>query len=275
MIVTDDVTFAAHAPVRQDHCVVALERRLSRCVNVVTLGVKPNFSDYASEEIGLIQAAPKIYYPSRYYVELFETMGKKTFPGHRNYLFAQDKIKQTALFQLLRIPHPRTRIFYGKKQKAGILNYFSLPLVAKIPRGSAMGRGVFLIKNHSELEHYCSLTHVAYIQEYLPIKHDIRVVIIGERFAHAYFRIPQDNEFRANLALGARLCFDAVPPQAIALARYTASTCCWDDVGIDICEYQGRFYVLEANMKYGKQGFYQAGIDYIELMETLIDDGKI
>jgi len=28
-------------------------------------------------------------------------------------------------------------------------------------------------------------------------------------------------------------------------------------------------------MKYGKEGFRRAGIDYLQLMERLIDDGKI
>jgi ribosomal protein S6--L-glutamate ligase len=263
------------APLQQDRTVVALERRLRNCRNVITLGVKPNFSDYPSQEVALIQAAEKIYYPSRHYVELFAAMGKATFPGYLNYLFAQDKLKQTALLQLQRISHPRTRFFYGKRQKSRILDYFSFPFIAKIPRGSAMGRGVFLIKDSQTLEHYCSLTHIAYVQEYLPIKNDIRVVIIGGHLVHAYFRIPLENEYRANLALGAKLCFDAIPPKALELARTTASKCGWDDVGIDICECRNRFYVLEANMKYGKQGFYQAGIDYYQLMETLIDHGKI
>jgi ribosomal protein S6--L-glutamate ligase len=46
-------------------------------------------------------------------------------------------------------------------------------------------------------------------------------------------------------------------------------------VGIDICCYNQRFYVLEANMKYGKEGFRAAGINYIQLMEKMIENGEI
>jgi ribosomal protein S6--L-glutamate ligase len=273
---TDDLSrISQAAPLPQNRTVVALERRLRNCRNVITLGVKPNFNDYPPQEKGIIQAAEKIYYPSRHYVELFAAMAKETFPGYLNYLFAQDKLKQTALFQLQGISHPRTRFFYGKKQKSQILNYFSFPFIAKIPMGSALGRGVFLIKDAESLEHYCSLSHIAYVQEYLPIKKDIRVVIIGGHIVHAYLRIPLENEYRANLALGAKLCFDGIPQKALELAHHTATKCGWDDVGIDICECQNRFYILEANMKYGKQGFYQAGIDYFQLMERLIEHGKI
>jgi ribosomal protein S6--L-glutamate ligase len=33
--------------------------------------------------------------------------------------------------------------------------------------------------------------------------------------------------------------------------------------------------VLEANMKYGKEGFRRAGIDYFKMMEEMIDNGAI
>jgi ribosomal protein S6--L-glutamate ligase len=46
-------------------------------------------------------------------------------------------------------------------------------------------------------------------------------------------------------------------------------------VGIDICRHAGRYYVFEANMKYGKEGFRQAGIDYIHLMEAMIQNEEI
>jgi ribosomal protein S6--L-glutamate ligase len=249
---------------------VALEGRLRECKNVVTLGVRPNFSDYTSEEADLIRHANKIYYPSLFYADLFDAIGKDTFPSYHTYKCVQDKIKQTALFEMLNISHPRTRVFYGKRQKKTITDHFKLPFVGKIPRGSAMGRGVYLIRNQAELNDYLELTDVAYIQEYLPVDRDIRVVIIGRRIVHAYWRIASQNEFRSNLAQGGSLCLDAVPQEALELALNTACSCRWDDVGIDICRHAGRYYVFEANMKYGKEGFRRAGIDYTQLMEAMI-----
>lgn len=255
--------------------VIALEGRLRDCTNVVTLGVRPNFSDYPSSEADLIRNAGKIYYPSPFYADLFDAMGKKTFPSYHTYKCVQDKIKQTAMFEMLEIPHPRTRVFYGKRQKMTITEYFKVPFIAKIPRGSAMGRGVFLIQNRTELKNYLESTDVAYIQEYLPVDRDIRVVVIGKRVVHAYWRIARQFEFRSNVALGGRISLDSVPPEAAELALYTARCCGWDDVGIDICRCEGRYYVFEANMKYGKEGFRQAGIDYIKLMESMIENGEI
>lgn len=255
--------------------VIALEARLACCRNVITLGVKPNFSDYSPAEAEQIRKARKIYYPTTFYAELFDTMGKQTFPSYHTYKCVQDKIKQNALFDLLRIPHPRTRIFYGKRQKSTIGDHFGFPFIAKIPRGSAMGRGVYLIRNMEELRAYCSQTHVALIQEYLSTDRDIRVVVIGKRVAHAYWRIAPVGEFRSNVAVGGTVSLETVPTQALDLALHTARSCRWDDVGLDILPYRGQFYVLEANMKYGKEGFRKAGIDPVRLMERLIENGEI
>ena len=255
--------------------VVALESRLRDCRNVITLGVKTNFSDYTQKEARLIREAEKIYYPTAFYADLFDAVQKRTFPSYHTYKCVQDKIKQTALFNLIGIPHPRTKVYYGKRQKTNITDRFKFPFIGKIPRGSAMGRGVFLINTDDELSAYCTASNPAYIQEYLPIDRDIRVVVIGNRVIHAYWRIAPEGEFRSNVAVGARISLAPVPQKALDLALYTAKTCNWDDVGIDICEYEGTFVVLEANMKYGKEGFRHAGLDYIKLMENMIELGEI
>ncbi len=255
--------------------VLALERRLGRCASVITLGVRPNLEDYGPADQERIRQAEKIYYPSTYYAELFVAMGKSIFPSANNYHCAQDKIRQTTLFGLLEIPHPYTRFFFGRRQKEKILEHFDFPFVAKVPRGSARGRGVFLIRDASQLADYCRCRHPAYIQHYLPVDRDIRVVVVGGRVMHAYWRISRPGDFRANAALGGCIVLEPVPQAAIDLALHTARVCGWNDVGLDICLHRDRFYVLEANMKYGREGFRQAGLDYHAMMEELIRDGLI
>ncbi|MBF0376963.1 MAG: RimK family alpha-L-glutamate ligase [Desulfamplus sp.] len=288
---------------------IALGSRFKNCRNIITLGFKPNFIDYSPEEIQLIRNADKIYYPTAFYANMFHIMGKTTFPSFTTYHFVQDKIRQTALFNLLNIPHPRTKVFYGAKQKQEILNNFSFPFIAKIPRGSSMGRGVYLINNIQELVSYLSSidgslikpieeklnstldssefiksstkllsnksSKPAYIQEYLPHKRDIRVVVIGKEVAIAYWRVANLEDFRANISCGGDISFAPIPKQALELALYTAKSCGWDDVGLDIVESRGQFLVVEANMKYGRKGFVKAGIDYNLLCEKFIEEGKI
>lgn len=255
--------------------VLALEARLRTCSNVRTIGVHPNFCDYSDEEARLIRDAGKIYYPTAFYADLFDALGKPTFPSYHTYKCVQDKIKQSALFQIAGLPHPATRVFYGKRQRQKIREYFSYPFIAKEPRGSAMGRGVFLIRNDDDLNAYTHDRHVAYVQQYLPIDRDIRVVVVGRQAVHAYWRIAGEGEFRTNVARGGRISMDPVPQAAIDLARRAAQVCGWDDVGMDICCHDGQCTILEANMKYGREGFRAAGIDYFRMMERMIDDGQI
>jgi ribosomal protein S6--L-glutamate ligase len=255
--------------------VVALEGRLRDCRNVTTIGVRTNFDDYSPPEAELIRNATTIYYPSTFYADLFNAAGKRTFPSYHTYKCVQDKIKQTALFGLLGIPHPRTRVFYGPRQKRTITARFGFPFIGKIPRGSAMGRGVFLIRDQAGLDAYLAATSAAYIQEYLPIDRDMRIVVIGDRVVHAYWRIAAEGDFRTNLAAGGRVSLEAVDADALDLALALARAAGWDDVGIDICRHNGRLYVLEGNMKYGREGFRQAGIDYARLMERMIENEEI
>ncbi|MBW1845946.1 MAG: RimK family alpha-L-glutamate ligase [Deltaproteobacteria bacterium] len=255
--------------------VIALEARLRDCKNVITLGVLPNFSDYNTQDAKRIKDAVKIYYPSTFYADLFNSMGKMTFPSYNTYKCVQDKIKQTALFNLLDIPHPKTRTFYGNRQKKAILDYFEFPFIGKIPKGSALGKGVYLISGKADLSEYCNIANTAYIQEYIPSDRDIRVVIVGDKVVHAYWRIAAPGDFRSNIALGGKVSLEPVPKQILDLALHTAVSCGWDDVGIDIISQKGELYVIEANMKYGKEGFRAAGINYIQLMETMIENEEI
>ncbi|MFP4306065.1 MAG: RimK family alpha-L-glutamate ligase [Desulfococcaceae bacterium] len=256
--------------------VIALERRLRKCRNVHTIGIRTHFCDYSPEETKLIRKARKIYYPTTFYADLFDAMGKPTFPSFHSYCCAQDKIKQNTLFELLDIPRPRTRVFFGKRWRDKALSQFDFPFVAKVPRGSALGRGVFLVRSPADLDAYRDqVSTAAYLQEYLPADRDIRVVVIGGEPVLAYWRIAPPGDFRSNVGAGGRISTKPVPPEAVELAVHTARACRWDDVGVDVLLHAGRFYVLEGNMKYGRQGFAAAGMDYHKVMEALIADERI
>ena len=258
-----------------DNRPVALGARLKQYPEILTLGFKPNFQDYSELEKKKIINAKKIYYPTAFYADLFNAMGKATFPSYHTYRFALDKIKQTAVFNMLGIPHPHTMVFYGKKQKLDILKFFDFPFIAKKPRGSARGEEIYLIKNNRDLASYLNSRYPAYIQQYFPIERDMRIIIIGNRIRLAYFRTAAFDNFKTNISQGGKISFDPLPEKALDLARYTASKCEWDDVGIDIIEYKQKFYVLEANMKYGTKGFQKANINYKKMLADLIMENEI
>lgn len=254
---------------------VAIGARLKKCPHIRTLGFRPNFTDYSPEERERLMASPRVLFPTAFYADLFNALGKPTFPSYHTYKFALDKIRQTTAFQMQGIPHPRTRVFYGKRQKQAITDYFSFPFIAKIPRGSARGAGVFLIKTRDDLDACLDREGPAYIQEYLPIDRDMRIIVIGKKVVLSYWRIASGNGFLTNLAQGGEISFEKLPQEALDLALHTAECCGWDDVGIDIIRSKGNLYVLEGNMKYGTKGFRAAGIDYKKLLADRIIQGKV
>lgn len=238
------------------------------CRNLPSYGVQPNWSDYPPEVREAISAAREIFYPSPLFADLFQSLGKAVYP--RNYYaFLGNKIRQTNLFQLLEIPHPRTRLYYGRRPQDRILRDFRYPFVAKNPVGSSMGKGVFLIRNPSDLADYVDGFRPAYIQEYLPIDRDLRVVLIRGEVVHAYWRIARPGEFRNNVSQGAEISFENISEEALAFALQVSVRCGFDEVGLDICQVHDRHYVLEANMVFGLEGFKKMDLDLQEIFRNL------
>ena len=248
--------------------------RLRRYPQFTTLGPRPNLDDYPPEHLELIREASVIYYPTEALAPQLAAMGKRLFPSLACHLLEGDKIKQTTLFKLLGLPHPRTRVFYGN-QRREILGHFTFPFVAKKARASSRGRGVHLIENQAQLTAYLAHNKVAYIQERLPIERDLRVVVIGFRPVCAYWRVPPPGEWRSNVAQGATVDFTGVPPQAVDLACALAKAADLDEVGIDLAVVDGRPLLLEFNVKYGRQGPSLMGLDVVDYVAQGILAGRL
>lgn len=253
---------------------IALGSRLLGVPEVLTLGVRPNFFDYTSEERQKIHDADFILYPSLNYAKYFTTMGKKIFPSVETYLYAGDKIKQTTLFNMLSIPHPRTRVYFQRQFKE-IDKDFAYPLIAKLPRASARGRGVFKISNSNDLEQYLGLTKIAYIQEYLEHDCDLRVILINYQPVLAYWRYCPPGEFRANLNQGGTIDFNDIPGEVLSMAQEYARKCKFNDVGLDLLQSDGNWYVIEANMQYGREGLKKKNMVLKEVIREKLLQGTL
>jgi ribosomal protein S6--L-glutamate ligase len=253
---------------------VALGSRLQGVPEVLTLGVKPNFHDYAPPERELILNAPAILYPTINYAQFFTTLGKKIFPSLETYLYADEKIKQTTLFYMWGIPHPRTRIYYHLHHD-DITKDFSFPFVAKLPRASAQGRGVFKIDSQEDLEGYLRRTRVAYIQEFLPHQRDLRVILINYEPILAYWRVSPQGSFKTNIFQGGSFDFEGIPSEGVRMAQEVSQKCKFNDVGLDFIQKNGKWYLLEANMKYGRKGLQKRGMDLKEILREKLLSGEL
>ena len=259
---------------RENTPYIALGSRLKGIPEVLTLGVKPNFFDYTPQERQLIRNSDIILYPTLNYSQLLTTMGKRIFPSLETYIYADDKIKQTTLFHMQNIPHPFTRIYYRRHHK-DILSDFDFPFVGKLPRRSSQGRGIYKIENENELGEYLRRTEIAYIQEYIPHKRDLRVILINYNPVLAYWRECPEKTFKSNVFQGGTIHFDHIPDDGLLSAREYSKKCKFNDVGLDMIKIHKTWHLIEGNMKYGRTGLRIKGMDLKNILREKLISGEL
>ena len=186
---------------------------------------------------------------------------KKIFPSISTFHLGHDKVEMTRAFEAV-CPRniPQTQILPATEvAEQQILDEFAFPFVAKEIKNS-MGRGVHVIHDRHELRHYRETNPVLYIQEYLPIDRDLRVVLIGNKVVAAYWRIAAHGAFHNNVAMGATVSFDNIPASAIELVEQVARQLDIDHAGFDVAFVDGWCYLFEFNVRFGTQALNQRGI---------------
>lgn len=222
----------------------------------------------------LIAGADWVLFPEYWQINpLVYAWKKKIFPSISTYHLGHDKVEMTRAFQAVSPGHvPHTAILPATENaEQQILDEFSFPFVAKEVRNS-MGRGVHLIHDRHELRRYREMNPVLYIQEYLPIDRDLRIVLIGKKVISAYWRIASNGAFHNNVAMGADISFDNIPSSAIQLVEHVAKELEIDHAGFDVAVVDGWCYLFEFNVRFGTQALNQRGIKLgPSILQTLLD----
>lgn len=177
------------------------------------------------------------------------------FPSEATYRIGHDKIEMTRAFQAVVPKHvPQTWILPNTPLHAAQLwEELTLPFVAKLPR-SAQGAGVWRIENRADWQQYVARSDVLYVQEYLPIDRDLRIVVVGDQILAAYWRLQGSDGFHNNLARGGEVMHGPVPQAALDLVRHVAATLGIDHAGFDVAMVGQHPYLLEFNRLFGNQG---------------------
>ncbi|GAB3370674.1 hypothetical protein NCG89_09975 [Spongiibacter taiwanensis] len=218
-----------------------------------TLQIKPEQLFTFRDEIS---SASWVLFPEYWQLNAL-TYGLKArvFPSEASYRLGHNKIEMTRAFELVAPANtPCTRIEANTPENADLLwAEMALPFVAKLPKAS-QGNGVWLIEDRADWRRYLALTDVLYVQEYLPIDRDVRVVIVGDQVVCAYWRQQAAQGFYNNVSKGGVVDHSPVPAQAVELALRLATTLGIDHAGFDIALVGEHPYVLEFNRLFGNQG---------------------
>lgn len=239
-------------------------------------GVRYIKADHYLQSLDSVREADWVLFPEYWQVNsLAYGLKRRLFPNLATYHIGHNKIEQTRAFMTV-APEavPWTEILPSIPSAIEqVLETFCFPFVTKVVK-SSMGQGVRLVNNRREFLRYAEENAVLYVQEYLPIHRDLRVVWIGREIVTAYWR-EQTNGFHTNVAQGGIVTFDAIPPAALELVHKVATGLGIDHAGFDVAVVQEKCYLLEFNVMFGTDGLIRQGIrlgDYIARYLGLDDD---
>jgi hypothetical protein len=156
---------------------VALAPFLKDCAYVTTLGIRPGLADYQPWERDLLSRAERIYFPTRRFVQVLDAAGKSTFPSAASYRYRASRLLQLSLLGYFDLPAPRTRIYYGHRQKRLILQHFNLPLLAM--RLLVSPQSEWAVSTEAQLRSLIGRCNPIIIQEILPLVRRIRFVCVN------------------------------------------------------------------------------------------------
>lgn len=148
------------------------------------------------------------------------------------------------------IPIPKTRIFYEKQEADEFLKQTKFPKIIKKSYGPSNYGGYFVHKVDSYKEARSLLDekkyYPVYLQDFVPMAADIRVMLIGHKPVCAFWRRPPEGEWLTNTSQGGSMDYQDVPQEVLDLsvkvskaakAEYWA---CDVAVGVD-----GKYRILE------------------------------
>jgi ribosomal protein S6--L-glutamate ligase len=231
-----------------------------RCLDIAGARyIKPELMFRHKDEI---KSADWVLFPEYWQVNsLVYGLRKRIFPSVGSYHLGHDKIEMTrAFWSLCPEQVPQTLILPATPAAVEqVLDSFAFPFIAKEVRNS-MGSGVHLIGSGAEFAAYWRANPVLYVQEYLPIRRDLRVVYIGEQVIAAYWRHGAEGEFRNNVARGGEIDFENIPAAALELVQRVAQALNIDHAGFDVAEVDGHYYLLEFNTLFGTEGLRRRNI---------------
>ena len=134
----------------------------------------------------------------------------------------KSKENVTHFCEKYKLPIPKTHIFYEQDEGRAFLNTTQYPKIIKRSYGPSNYGGYFVHKVDSEAEALALMTekkyYPLYMQDFVPMKADIRVMLIGHKPVCAFWRRPPEGEWLTNTSQGGSMDYMDVPQEALEVA---------------------------------------------------------
>ena len=120
------------------------------------------------------------------------------------------------------IPIPKTFIFYDKKKADKFMGQTRYPKIIKKSYGPSNYGGYFVHKVDSASEAKGLIAkkkyHPVYMQDFVPMEADVRVMLIGHKPVCAFWRRPPEGEWLTNTSQGGSMDYQKIPKELLDLA---------------------------------------------------------
>ena len=125
-----------------------------------------------------------------------------------------------------KLPIPKTYIYYNRKEGYKFLENTTYPKIVKRSYGPSNYGGYFVHKVDSKKEAKelfdTKKYHPMYLQDFVPMEADIRVMLIGHKPVCAFWRRAPEGEWLTNTSQGGSMDYMDVPKSVLDLAVKTS-----------------------------------------------------
>ena len=146
----------------------------------------------------------------------------KFIPSMDTQFSNKSKENVTHFCEKYRLPIPKTEIFYEQSEAKAFLSKTDYPKIIKRSYGPSNYGGYYVHKVDSEAEALELLSekryYPVYLQDFVPMKADIRVMLIGHKPVCAFWRRPPEGEWLTNTSQGGSMDYMDVPQEALEVA---------------------------------------------------------
>ncbi|WP_281222747.1 ATP-grasp domain-containing protein [Photobacterium sanguinicancri] len=146
----------------------------------------------------------------------------KFIPSLDSQFSNKSKENVTHFCEKYQLPIPKTHIFYQPDEALAYLRDAEYPKIVKRSYGPSNYGGYFVHKVDSVDEAIRLFSErryfPAYIQDFVPMKADIRVMLVGHQPVCAFWRRPPEGEWLTNTSQGGSMDYQDVPREVLDLA---------------------------------------------------------
>lgn len=207
-------------------------------------------------------------------------MKKRIYPNYETVWHFDSKIAQKYFFEYNNITTPHTFVSFDYNEAVDIAEKINYPIVVKSSNGAG-STGVKLIKSKKDLMKKINYEFLGrkiikkmlkinydyfgylYCQEFIKNnKGDLRITIIGDKYAVGFWRLNRDNDFRAS-GSGKINYNKEIPTDIIEYCAIINKNNKFDMMAYDILFNGNKFLIVEMSYGYVDQAVYNANGYYV------------